>query len=148
MKLAYKPCPYKPGLLYLNRAPRKEAGASQQHCLSNYPRSWLPSTCISQQSGEEEVRKMTNFHLVPSSPRSHWLTFTSQYDADAIYLSPPDITTVHPAAGARGPHTISIAYKHITLSLRSHTHLRLTFALTRCTGYCHNKTLFTVGKVC
>lgn len=78
-------------------------GASEQHCLSNYPWSWLPSTCISQQSGEEKVWKMRNFHLVPSSPRSRWLTLTSQYDADAIYLSPPDITTVHPAAGARGP---------------------------------------------
>lgn len=81
-------------------------------------------------------------------PRLHWLTLTSQYDADAIYLSPPDITTVHPAAGARGPHTISIAYKHITLSQRSYTHLRLTFALMRCTGYCHNKTSFKVGKAC
>lgn len=38
--------------------------------------------------------------LLPHSP---CLTLTSQYDADAIYLSPPDITTVLPAAGARGP---------------------------------------------
>lgn len=90
---------------------------------------------------------MTNFHLVtPTPPHSHCLTLASQYDADAIYLSPPDITTVLPAAGARGPYTISIAYKHITLSPRSHAHLQLTFALMKCTGYSHKKKLFKVGK--
>lgn len=37
-----------------------------------------------------------------SSPCSHCLTLTSQYDTDAICLSPPDITTVLPIAGAWG----------------------------------------------
>lgn len=38
----------------------------------------------------------------PHPPCSHCLTLTSQYDTDAICLSPPDITTVLPAAGAWG----------------------------------------------
>ena len=38
----------------------------------------------------------------PPPPCSHCLTLTSQYDTDAICLSPPDITTVLPAAGAWG----------------------------------------------
>jgi len=37
-----------------------------------------------------------------SSPCSRCLTLTSQYDTDAICLSPPDITTVLPAVGAWG----------------------------------------------
>ena len=44
------------------------------------------------------------------------LTLTSHSDTGIICLSPPDTTSVGPAAGATGPHPISIAYKHITLA--------------------------------
>lgn len=62
---------------------------------------FLPSPHRLPQQAKERVRGWSIF-TSHSSPGSHCLTLTSQYDTGAMCLSPPDITTVLGTAGARG----------------------------------------------
>lgn len=110
-----KPSPYKLCLLsalcdcYLSRTLCLEAGASKQSHLSTSscsPLCLLLLPLMRLFFSSRGTREWEGWRIFTSysSPCSHCLTLTSQYDTDPICLSPPDITTVLPAAGAWGLH--------------------------------------------
>lgn len=90
---------------YLNRTLCLEVGARLLQSKATSPSLLvylftLSSRLIFSSSQGKSEREGWRVFASYSSPCSHWLTLTSQYDTDTICLSPPDITTVLPDAGA------------------------------------------------